>query len=73
MKAYLKRGKNDAADAAAICEAFRGHAAEFGIIGAQGRWNVAPLLTTIREDQTVPEPARTIRQCHPLVLVLYDH
>ena len=99
VKAYLKRGKNDAADAAAICEAvgrpsmrfvpikteeqqavlvmhrardllvrqrtqlinaFRGHAAEFGIIGAQGRWNVARLLATIREERAVPEPARAI-------------
>src|SRR5262245_16105238 len=25
VKAYVKRGKNDAADAAAICEASRGH------------------------------------------------
>jgi transposase len=99
VKAYLKRGKNDAADAAAICEAvgqpsmrfvsikteaqqavlvmhrardllvrqrtqlinaFRGHAAEFGIIGAQGRWNVARLLAAIREGRAMPEPARTI-------------
>jgi len=99
VKPYLKRGKNDAADAAAICEAvsrpsmrfvsikteaqqavlvmhrardllvrqrtqlinaFRGHASEFGIIGAQGRWNVARLLTAIREGRAVPEPARTI-------------
>jgi transposase len=99
VKAYLKRGKNDAADAAAICEAvgrpsmrfvpiktevqqavlvmhrardllvrqrtqlinaFRAHAAEFGVIGAQGRWNVTRLLATIREGQAVPEPARTI-------------
>jgi transposase len=99
VKAYLKRGKNDAADAAAICEAvgrpsmrfvrvkteeqqavlvmhrardllvrqrtqlinaFRGHAAEFGIIAAQGRWNVTRLLTTIRECGAVPEPARAI-------------
>jgi transposase len=99
VKAYLKRGKNDAADAAAICEAvgrpsmrfvaiktkeqqavlmmhrardllvrqrtqlinaLRGHAAEFGIIGAQGRWNVAGLLVALREDSAVPEFARAI-------------
>jgi hypothetical protein len=99
VKAYLKRGKNDAADAAAICEAVgrpsmrfvaikpekqqavlvmhrkrdllvrqrtqlinpsRGHAAEFGIIGAQGRWNVARHLVTIREGCAVPELARAI-------------
>ena len=87
VKPYVKRGKNDAADAAAICEAvgrpsmrfvpikteeqqavlvmhrardllvrqrtqlinaFRGHVAEFGVIGAQGRWNVTRLLATIR-------------------------
>ena len=99
VKAYLKRGKNDAADAAAICEAvgrpsmrfvaikteeqqgvlvmhrardllvrqrtqlinaLRGHAAEFGVIGAQGRWNVARLLATLREDGVVPESARAM-------------
>src|ERR1700751_959895 len=99
VKAYLKRGKNDAADAAAICEAvgrpsmrfvpikteeqqavlvmhrardllvrqrtqlinaLRGHAAEFGIVGAQGRWNVARLLVAIGESRAVPELARVI-------------
>ena len=83
VKAYVKRGKNDAADAAAICEAvtrpsmrfvpvkteeqqsaltmhrvrkllvrqrtqlinaIRGHLAEFGLVGAQGPWNVPLLL-----------------------------
>ena len=83
VKAYLRRGKNDAADAAAICEAvtrpsmrfvpvkgeaqqaalmlhrvrdllvrqrtqlinaIRGHLAEFGVIEAQGPWNVRRLL-----------------------------
>lgn len=43
-----------------VINAFRGHAAEFGIIGAQGRWNVDRLLAAIREGQAVPEPARTI-------------
>ena len=104
VKAYLKRGKNDAADAAAICEAvgrpsmrfvpikteeqqavlvmhrardllvrqrtqlinaFRGHAAEFGIIAAQGRWNVTRLLAAIRECRAVPEPARAIVEMLP--------
>jgi transposase len=99
VKPYVKRGKNDAADAAAICEAvgrpsmrfvpikteeqqavlvmhrardllvrqrtqlinaFRGHVAEFGVIGAQGRWNVTRLLATVREGQAVPEPARAM-------------
>jgi transposase len=88
VKAYVRRGKNDAADAAAICEAvtrpsmrfvpvkgevqqaalmlhrvrdllvrqrtqlinaIRGHLAEFGIIEAQGPWNVARLLACLEE------------------------
>jgi transposase len=88
VKAYLKRGKNDAADAAAICEAvtrpsmrfvpikgadqqaalmlhrardllvrqrtqlinvIRGHLAEFGLIAAQGPWNVPRLLAGMEE------------------------
>ena len=88
VKAYLKRGKNDAADAAAICEAvtrpsmrfvpikgedqqaalmlhrardllvgqrtqlinaIRGHLAEFGVIEAQGPWNVPRLLAGMEE------------------------
>src|SRR5690349_20128770 len=83
IKPYVKRGKNDAIDAAAICEAMsrpgmrfvpvksaqnqaalmllsvrdllvkersmlinavRGHAAELGVIAAQGRGKVAELL-----------------------------
>src|SRR5919199_3365730 len=83
VKAYVKRGKNDAADAAAICEAVtppsmrfvpvksegqqaalmlhrardlpvrqrtqlinavRGHLAEFGIVEAQGAWNLDRVL-----------------------------
>ena len=93
VKAYLKRGKNDAADAAAICEAvtrpsmrfvpikgedqqaalmlhrvrdllvrqrtqlinaIRGHLAEFGIIEAQGPWNVPRLLAGM-EEAGLPE------------------
>ncbi len=101
VKAYLRRGRNDATDAAAICEAvsrpsmrfvpvkseaqqaalmlhrardllvrqrtqlidaIRGHLAEFGIVAAQGPWNVARLLTGLEEDGTVPELVRgTIR------------
>ena len=83
VKAYLRRGENDAADAAAICEAvtrpsmrfvpvkgeaqqaalllhrvrdllvrqrtqlinaIRGHLAEFGLVEAQGPWNLPRLL-----------------------------
>ncbi len=96
VKAYLRRGKNDAADAAAICEAvtrpsmrfvpvkgeaqqaalmlhrvrdllvrqrtqlinaIRGHLAEFGIVEAQGPWNVARLLAGM-EAANLPELAR---------------
>src|SRR4051812_30340008 len=88
VKGYVKRGKNDAADAAAICEAvtrpsmrfvpiksedqqatlmlhrardllvrqrtqlinaIRGHLAEFGLIEAQGPWNVPRLLAGMEE------------------------
>jgi transposase len=94
VKAYLKRGKNDAADAAAICEAvtrpsmrfvpikgedqqaalmlhrvrdllvrqrtqlinaLRGHLAEFGLIEAQGPWNVPRLLAGM-EEAGLPDP-----------------
>ena len=94
VKAYVKRGKNDAADAAAICEAvtrpsmrfvpvkteeqqsaltmhrarellvrqrtqlinaIRGHLAEFGLVAAQGPWNVPLLLASMQEDRRVPE------------------
>jgi transposase len=94
VKAYLKRGKNDAADAAAICEAvgrpsmrfvpikteeqqavlvmhrardllvkqrtqlinaFRGHAAEFGIIGAQ---------VTAGQPPRRSRPRRRPLECH---------
>jgi transposase len=96
VKAYLRRGKNDAADAAAICEAvtrpsmrfvpvkgeaqqaalmlhrvrdllvrqrtqlinaIRGHLAEFGIIEAQGPWNLPRLLAGM-EEANLPELAR---------------
>jgi transposase len=97
IKPYVKRGKNDAIDAAAICEAMgrpgmrfvpiksreeqaalmllkvrdlllkqrtmlsnaiRGHAAEFGVIGAKGPEKITELLKRIGEDANVPAPAR---------------
>lgn len=99
VKPYVKRGKNDAADAAAICEAMsrpsmrfvpvkttenqaalmlhgsrellvkqrtmllnavRGHAAEFGVVGAKGVGRIAELLERIAAAETVPELARGI-------------
>ena len=97
VKAYLRRGKNDAADAAAICEAvsrpsmrfvpvkseaqqaalmlhrirallvrqrtqlinaIRGHLAEFGLVEAQGPWNVARLLAGLEDAAGLPDLAR---------------
>jgi transposase len=97
IKPYVKRGKNDAIDAAAICEAMsrpgmsfvpvkssneqaalmllkvrdlllkqrtmlsnaiRGHAAEFGVIGAKGPQKIKTLLERIGEDANVPALAR---------------
>jgi transposase len=107
VKAYLRRGKNDAADAAAICEAvtrpsmrfvpvkgeaqqaalmlhrvrdllvrqrtqlinaIRGHLAEFGIVEAQGPWNVARLLAGLDEAAGLPRLARELVRvlAHPL-------
>ncbi len=99
VKPYLRRGKNDAADAAAICEAvtrpsmrfvpvkgeaqqaalmlhrvrdllvrqrtqlinaIRGHLAEFGIVEAQGPWNVARLLAGMEEAADLPDLAREL-------------
>ena len=101
VKAYLRRGKNDAADAAAICEAvtrpsmrfvpvkgeaqqaalilhrvrdllvrqrtqlinaIRGHLAEFGVIEAQGPWNVGRLVAGLEQDGSVPELVRELIQ-----------
>jgi transposase len=101
VKAYVKRGKNDAVDAAAVCEAVtrpsmrvvpvkteeqqsalmmhrarellvrqrtqlinavRGHLAEFGLVEAQGPWNVPRLLASMQEDRRVPELAREVVQ-----------
>src|SRR5581483_2354691 len=99
VRMYVKRGKNDAADAEAICEAMsrrsmryvpvrtaenqaelmlhgardllikqrtmlvnaiRGHAAEFGVIGAKGAGRVKDLLTRIITDPAVPRLAGEI-------------
>lgn len=100
IKPYLKRGKSDAIDAAAICEAMsrphmrfvapksaerqaalmllsarallvkqrtmlsnamRGHAAEFGVIAANGRGKLAELLHRVNaENSGVPGLAREI-------------
>jgi transposase len=99
VKPYVKRGKNDAIDAEAICEAMsrprmrfvpvksaeeqaalmllkardlfvkqrtmlinaiRGHAAEFGVVGAKGPQKVAALLERAREDAGVPALARQV-------------
>ena len=101
VKAYLRRGKNDAADAAAICEAvtrpsmrfvpvkgeaqqaalmlhrvrdllvrqrtqlinaIRGHLAEFGVIEAQGPWNVGRLLTGLEQEDSVPQLVQELVQ-----------
>jgi transposase len=101
VKAYLRRGKNDAADAAAICEAVtrpsmrfvpvkgeaqqaalmlhrardllvrqrtqlinavRGHLAEFGVIEAQGPWNVGRLLTGLEQEGLVPQLVQELVQ-----------
>ena len=97
IKPYVKRGKNDKIDAAAICEAMsrpgmrfvpvksaqeqagltllrvrdllikqrtmlgnaiRGHAAEFGVIGAKGPQRLAELIKRIGEDDSLPVLAR---------------
>lgn len=100
VKPYVKRGqKNDAADAAAICEALgrpsmrfvpvkttenqaalmlhgtrdlllkqrtmlvnavRGHAAEFGVVGAKGVGRIGGLLERVAASEAVPELARAM-------------
>lgn len=99
VKPYVKRGKNDAADSEAICEAMsrpsmrfvpvrtaenqaelmlhgardlltkqrtmllnavRGHAAEFGVIGAKGPRRMTELLERIALNEAVPALAREI-------------
>lgn len=99
IKPYVKRGKNDAHDAEAICEAMsrpgmrfvpiksreaqatlmllkirdlltkqrtmlsnaiRGHAAEFGVIGAKGPHKLDALLKQIGENDSVPAAAREL-------------
>jgi transposase len=102
IKPYVKRGKNDAIDAEAICEAMsrpgmrfvpvksceeqaalmllkvrdlltkqstmlinaiRGHAAEFGVIGAKGPQKITTLLERVAEDAGVPSLAREMIDC----------
>lgn len=97
VKPFVKRGKNDRNDAAAICEAggrpemhfvpvksvgrqaqsmvlkvrqtlldqrtalanaLRGHAAEFGLIVGKGLGNIAPLLSAIEQETTIPAMAK---------------
>jgi transposase len=97
IKPYVKRGKNDAIDAEAICEAMsrpgmrfvpvksaddqaallllgvrdlqvkqrtmlvnaiRGHAAEFGVVGAKGPLKLTALLQQVAEDDDLPALAR---------------
>src|SRR5258708_18336449 len=43
-----------------LLNAIRGHAAEFGVVGAKGVGRVAELLERIAACETVPELARTI-------------
>ena len=98
IKPYVKRGKNDAIDSEAICEAMsrpgmrfvpiksreeqaalmllkvrdllskqstmlsnaiRGHAAEFGVVGAKGSQKIKELLEAVAEAN-VPAPAREL-------------
>jgi transposase len=99
VKPFVKRGKNDRNDAAAISEAasrpsmasvpvksataqaeamilsvrellvrqrtqlinaLRGHAAEFGVVAAQGAGNAAKVLERLAADPAVPEAARAM-------------
>lgn len=99
VKPFVKRGKNDRADAAAIAEAaqrpgmavvpvksaetqaqamllkvrellvkqrtqavnaLRGHAAEFGLVAAQGTGKVAALLAAVASDPGVPDAAKAL-------------
>src|SRR6195256_2739895 len=103
VKPYVKRGKNDAADAEALCEAMsrptmrfvpvktaerqaalmllglrdrlvrnrtqlanaiRGYAAEFGLAAAKGIAHLAPLLTRIQSDESLPGLARELFAAH---------
>jgi len=41
-----------------LCNAIRGHAAEFGLITAKGLGKIEPLLERIAQDENVPELAR---------------
>src|SRR5579864_2190641 len=41
-----------------VCNAIRGHAAEFGFVSAKGPWRVEELLAKVEESPTLPELAR---------------
>jgi transposase len=41
-----------------LCNAIRGHAAEFGLITAKGLDKIEPLLERIAQDESIPELAR---------------
>jgi transposase len=43
-----------------LINAVRGHLAEFGLVVAQGPWNVPRLLASMQEDRRVPELARQV-------------
>jgi transposase len=101
VKPYVKTNKNDAADAAGICEAvtrptmrfvpvksadqqavlmlhrardllirqrtmivnaLRGHCAEFGIVAAQGVWNIGKLIERLAapDERCIPDVARKV-------------
>ena len=44
--------------------AIRGYAAEFGVIAAKGRANIAPLLLRLQADDTIPALARELFAAH---------
>src|SRR5882724_1537112 len=75
VKAYVKCGKNDAADAEALCEAMsrptmqltnaiRGYAAEFGLIAARGIDKIEPRLARLQDEPTLPALARELFAWH---------
>ena len=60
VKPYVKRGKTDPGDAAAICNAVRGHLSEFGIVAERGLLGLAELAAIVRDesDKRLPVAAR---------------
>ena len=76
VKPFVKRAKNDRADAEAISEAasrptmtgqrtqainaLRGHATEFGVIAAKGAAQVDALLEKLASETDIPEAARAM-------------